>query len=468
MSDGESQVGLTERIIILGAGPAGLAVAEYLIERGFEVHVYDRGQTRSCFFSASGEFHGQVFYPGGLGGSTQIWGAQLVRLNDSDRNSWLNFGGVEREFLESIEFCTDEILTRLGRSIPRNNQYVFDNIKDSMWRITGSQILSENNLCKIFQSTIDHPKFNYYEGVSAVRFQKGIMGLSLILSSGEEISLKLNSVFLALGAIENAAILMRSQPFIPELNNNELGCNVQDHPHGVVMKVSGFGDPFNHKRKLLSLPKRCDKKKFEFTYNWNGHTKTAILELRQKHYETTILDDFKILMNRFQFRNILDLLKRIFLKSLGSLLRKEIAIEFAEVWIQYEQSRNTNSRIFVESEIRYEWAQNEEDLNFVNHFIEEIDVFLKNFGLKVFDKIYFENVAELNEWSTEACHPSGTIPLGSNADKGIANFAGMVHALPNTYILGSGLFPTSGWFNPTLVIMAMSRAVAKEFTRRNL
>ena len=150
------------------------------------------------------------------------------------------------------------------------------------------------------------------------------------------------------------------------------------------------------------------------------------------------------------------------------LLKREIVIEFADVWIQYEQSRNVSSRILVDSEIRHEWTQNEDDLCFVNNFIEEVDAFLTNQGFTVFDKINFQNVAELNEWSSEAYHPSGTIPLGSIAERGIANLAGVVHALPNTYLVGSGLFPTGGWFNPTLVIMAMSRAVAKEFVHRNL
>jgi choline dehydrogenase-like flavoprotein len=468
MSDGGNKSNSTKRLIILGAGPAGLTLAEFLIEQGLDVHVYDRGQTNSSFYSVRGKSKGDDFNAGGIGGSTHAWGGQLLRLNEIDRNNWLSFDGVDEGFLENIEICTDEILRRLGRTIPRNNQYGFDKTNNSLWRVTGSQILLEKDIGRIFKSTIESPKFNYSEGVSAIRFQEEKSDLFLILSSGERISLSQNYVFLALGAIENAAILIRSQSFVSELNSREIGTNLQDHPHGVVMKVSGFGGPFNRKRTLLSLPKNCDKRKFEFTHNLNGCPRSAILELHENFYATTIRNEFKTLLDSFHLKSMLKLCSRIFLKSLRILLKREIVIQFAEVWIQYEQSRNISSRILVDSEIRHEWTQNEDDLRFVNNFIEEVDSFLTNQGFTVFDKISFKNVVQLNEWSSEAYHPSGTIPLGSTVEGGVASLAGAVHALPNTYLVGSGLFPTGGWFNPTLVIMAMSRAVAKEFVHRNL
>jgi hypothetical protein len=459
---------LTKSIVVLGAGPAGLSVAEYLVEQGLEVFVYDRGQTKDSSYSARGKSTGGGFNAGGIGGSTHAWGGQLLRLNESDRNNWLKFDGVENEFLEKIEECTDEILKRLGKMIPRGNEYNSEKSEDSFWRVTGSQILSEKNIGKIFRTTIESPKFNYTEGVSAIRFQEEESNLFLVLSSGERISLDQSYIFLALGAIENAALLMRSQPFVSKLNDRELGHNLQDHPHGIVMKVNGFGGPYNTKRKLLLTPQDCDKKKIEFTFDRDGYTKSAIIELHEKSYQTTIRSDFKMLLDSFQIKKLTQLCSRVFLKILRILLKREVVIEFADVWIQYEQSRDTSSRIFVDSEIRYEWTQNDDDLCFVNYFIEEIETYLTNLGFTVFDRIKFHNIAELNEWSSEACHPSGTIPLGSNVDGGVADLAGAVHALPNTFMVGSGLFPTGGWFNPTLVIMAMSRAVAKEFVRKSL
>ena len=467
MEEREKRSDLTKRIVVIGAGPAGLSVAEYLIEQGLEVVVYDRGQTIDNSYSVRGKSMGDGFNAGGIGGSTHTWGGQLLRLNESDRNNWLKFDGVEREFLEKIEECTDEILKRLGKVIPKGNQYDSKKKVDSFWRVTGSQILSEKDIGKIFQKTIESPKFIYIEGVSAIRFQEEDANLFLILSSGERISLTQNNIFLALGAIENAALLMRSRPFVSNLSDRELGQNLQDHPHGIVMKVSGFGGPFNTKRKLLHKPQNCDKKKIEFEFDLDGYTKSAIIELHEKVYQTTILSDFKMLLNSFEIKKMSKLCSRVLLKILSILFKREVVIEFADVWIQYEQSRNTSSRILVDSEIRYEWSQNEDDLRFVNHFIGEIEAYLTNLGFTVFDRINFHEIAALNEWSSEAYHPSGTIPLGSNTNSGVADLAGSVHVLPNTYMVGSGLFPTGGWFNPTLVIMAMSRAVAKEFVRKS-
>ena len=43
---------------------------------------------------------------------------------------------------------------------------------------------------------------------------------------------------------------------------------------------------------------------------------------------------------------------------------------------------------------------------------------------------------------------------------GVADGWGRVHGLPNLFIGGSSLFPTGGWANPTLTILALSLRTA--------
>ena len=72
---------------------------------------------------------------------------------------------------------------------------------------------------------------------------------------------------------------------------------------------------------------------------------------------------------------------------------------------------------------------------------------------------------KLKWWGDDSCHPSGTIPVGMNEKNSVVDYFGKVHAIPNTNLLGACLFPTSGWFNPTLLIMAYSRLIVRKLLK---
>ena len=53
-------------------------------------------------------------------------------------------------------------------------------------------------------------------------------------------------------------------------------------------------------------------------------------------------------------------------------------------------------------------------------------------------------------------HHMGTTRMASDPRRGVADGWGRVHGLPNLHIAGSSLFPTGGWANPTLTILALA------------
>jgi choline dehydrogenase-like flavoprotein len=57
-------------------------------------------------------------------------------------------------------------------------------------------------------------------------------------------------------------------------------------------------------------------------------------------------------------------------------------------------------------------------------------------------------------------HHIGTTRMASDPRRGVTDGWGRVHGLPNLYIAGSSLFPTAGWANPTLTILALSLRTA--------
>lgn len=71
---------------------------------------------------------------------------------------------------------------------------------------------------------------------------------------------------------------------------------------------------------------------------------------------------------------------------------------------------------------------------------------------------------ELDLWDMK--HPSGTTRMSASPRTGIVDADGRVHGVDNLYVAGSSVFPTSGHFNPTLVIVALSARLADHLARR--
>lgn len=57
-------------------------------------------------------------------------------------------------------------------------------------------------------------------------------------------------------------------------------------------------------------------------------------------------------------------------------------------------------------------------------------------------------------------HHLGTTRMSERPEDGVVDPQGRVHSVPNLYVAGSSVFPTSGYMNPTLTIVAMAERLA--------
>lgn len=62
-------------------------------------------------------------------------------------------------------------------------------------------------------------------------------------------------------------------------------------------------------------------------------------------------------------------------------------------------------------------------------------------------------------------HPTGTTRMHRDPAHGVVNEHGRVHGIENLYVTGSSVFPTSGYANPTLTIIAMAARLADHLAR---
>ena len=70
--------------------------------------------------------------------------------------------------------------------------------------------------------------------------------------------------------------------------------------------------------------------------------------------------------------------------------------------------------------------------------------------------------------SIQAFHPSGTMPVGNEPEEFITNLNGQAFRIPNTWVASSALFPTSGWFNPSLMIMAFGCLAVEDIFKNEI
>ena len=50
----------------------------------------------------------------------------------------------------------------------------------------------------------------------------------------------------------------------------------------------------------------------------------------------------------------------------------------------------------------------------------------------------------------------GTTRMADAPSRGVVDPQGRVHGIDNLYVAGSSVFPTSGWANPTMTIVALT------------
>lgn len=62
----------------------------------------------------------------------------------------------------------------------------------------------------------------------------------------------------------------------------------------------------------------------------------------------------------------------------------------------------------------------------------------------------------------------GTTRMSACARSGVVNADCRVHGIDNLFVAGSSVFPTSGWANPTLTILALAHRLADHLEFRVL
>jgi choline dehydrogenase-like flavoprotein len=129
---------------------------------------------------------------------------------------------------------------------------------------------------------------------------------------------------------------------------------------------------------------------------------------------------------------------------------------------QAEQAPNPDSRVMLDErrdglglrQVRLDWRLSELDLRSIRRAQEILDVAFGAAGLgRLEHKLGEEDPPAL---VAGGYHHMGTTRMHRDPKRGVVDEHCRVHALSNLYIAGSSVFPTSGYANPTLTIVALA------------
>lgn len=513
---------LTE-VCIIGAGAAGIGVARRLLAQGRSVVLLESGgldYEPDTADLGAGRNVGEDYYDledsrlRFFGGTTAIWGGRCAELDpiDFERRDWVPHSGwpVSRETLApyyreawaELGFPqgpdTAAAMKAAGVPLPdldpgrltlgtwqfdeRFNRFTFDACKDLR----------------------EHPRCTIVTHATVTRIGAGGAGAVTHVQAksltGRTLRVHARYFVLAAGGLENPRLLLANR-----LGNDRdlVGRFFMEHPHargGRVVEGAAW--------TLL--------KAFARRHRLNGRKVAALIApSAARQAERRILNTSMIVAGRQpadarQFigmraysglkhktaptragRGLWMLTKRAasFVQEHADplrpwLLHKMGGLDLA-LLVRAEQAPNPDSRVQLDTEsdplgvprIKLDWRLTELDVESVAVLVEDFGHELERLGMGRVE------VAEWllgsgRRWTTDpliSLHPIGgyhhigTTRMAASPAEGVCDPEGRVHGLANLYVAGSSLFPTSGWANPTLTIVALAKrtgdAVADRLNR---
>ena len=155
----------------------------------------------------------------------------------------------------------------------------------------------------------------------------------------------------------------------------------------------------------------------------------------------------------------------------------EYRLQGARLRIQAEQAPNPDSRVTLAASrdalglrrAQVDWKLTELDRKTA---LRVAQLVAEEFGRHGFGRVGLEAWLQRDDglWAEDlwgGCHHIGTTRMADDPDRGVVNRNCRMHSIDNLYIAGSSAFPTTGWANPTLTIVALALRLAEHLKQRS-
>ena len=519
---------LAADICIVGAGAAGITLARALRGRGREILLLESGGPdfeAEVQDLAAGDIRGFDYYPlvesrlRFFGGTTAIWGGRSARLDaiDFQRRAWVPDSGwpfgpgtlapyyaaAERSLGLDTETADDSAWRRLGLTPPpfdpaalSVNLWQFDEQADRFTLARCRDLIDAADVHVLLHATVTHIRAN----AAGNRVEQ----LEIANLRGGRGQVRARAIVLAAGGLEVPRLLLASNDVEPNGLGNAhdlVGRYFMEHPHARGGRVVT-----DRPWKLLRLLPRSHRRGGR-RYATLGRPSEA-LQQREGLLNTSFTlaarqaPDDRMAATRRAYDTLKhalppDRLRRnLWRTAKQTVVRTQETIGPVLPWLavkrgargiyailRAEQAPNPDSRVVLTGDrdalgmprLALDWRFRDIDRASAHGLMAALDRELRRLEL---------GRVEINPWLRDGdtpwqtdplisghplagYHHMGTTRMADDPRRGVVDGHCRVHGLDNLYVAGSSVFPTGGWANPTLTIIALALRLADHLTIRH-
>lgn len=482
-------------LCIIGSGAAGITIAREFIGSGVRVCLLEAGglsvdpevADRSVIDSVGREYVDKDSTRLRLfGGSTNHWGGHCVPLQpiDFEKLDWVDYSGWPYTYdelepyyrrahavlgLDAFDYDAPRISQALGLERlpfdPSAVETVISRYNPVRFGLTfGSELDAATNLRVITYAEVT--RLNLQDGAEA------LSTASIVTVAGNEFKVNAKYFVLAAGGIENPRILLLSNhQRSPGLGNHSgfVGRLFQEH----LWYPSGF--IFAARRKPLRLYTEHIQYGASQVLGQIAVSAQKVRELRIPRFRAELagLSTWQRVRNSFKhgdvrIDDIFTLLWRLDQAGARLLCDAPFDTDIYMLYNNVQQIPNWDSRIFL-SDKKDSLGRPHPALNWsissIDHegIVKAQTLIAQEVGRTAFGRAKIE-IEPNPKIPVEGCfggaHHMGTTRMSDTASMGVTDGNAKVHHVRNLYVAGSSLFPTCGYANPTLTIVATSLRLA--------
>lgn len=461
-------------ICIAGAGAAGITLGLAFAKSRLRVAIFEGGgfeppgDAERDLYAAS---VGPKSYPLELsrlryfGGTTNHWGGWCRPLDEIDfvQRDYIPLSGwpISRKELmpyykraqkicqiESDDYNADTVLLNQKDALlpfPKDSGFINKLFRFSPPTRFGTQYRTD-------LQTADNVSVFLHANVTNIRSKNGaVRGFDVATLDGQTVNAKAKHYILALGGIETPRLMLNSVNELPNGIGNHadfVGRCFMDHfgfrpgfvltqadlqyfritaPSGSLMPIISMSDDALRKNRMRNFCIQIVPEAMDASYPAEALTNPGF----------SVFDD-----------------------------RKDMPWRYSPQFIN-EPTPNPDSRVRLSEErdalglrrVHLDWRFNQADLDNIGLIVKRLTRFLGQSGWGRVQHTRFINEETINNLSS-GMHHMGTTRMSDTPAHGVVDQHCQVHAMHNLHIVGSSVFPTVGFSNPTLTIVALAERLA--------
>jgi choline dehydrogenase-like flavoprotein len=498
-------------VCVIGAGAAGISLTRRLLKRGRRVVLLESGgldYEASAAGLNAGETVGEDYYEledsrlRFFGGTTAIWGGRCAELDPIDleardyvpHSGWpLGWDELARWYDEARPLFglpprrpQPEDLRRAGVKLPR-----FEELATPLWTFDRRFNRFAWESCADLEADPRCQIVAHATVTSIVPAGVGIERVEARSLGAGRLTVRAPAFVLAAGGIENPRLLLASG-----LGNDQVGRYFMEHPHargGRIVDGAAWRllKAFGRRHRIGGEEVAALIAPSEALQRREGILNTSLtIVARQPEGSRQFIgmkaySGIKHKMAPTKGGRALWMVSK---KAAGWaqrhvdparpwLLHKLGGVEVA-LLVRGEQAPNPESRVILTPEkdatgvprVKLDWRLSEIDVRSVAVLVGVLGLELARLGLgRVEPALWLGS----GRWRTDPLisshaiggyHHMGTTRMGRDPKTSVTDQDGRVHGLANLWVAGSSLFPTGGWANPTLTIVALALRSAERIS----